>query len=169
MDKHSLSSVAQKAMEATLSTTATLSESDARDYLTAVIVSAISMLRTADESGFLYGFLRSALASLGQPVTTLVNPHGGLDVSVHLGATLANPEAFNSVDELRRELASTNEQLIERDIMLADQKAVLEQLLRDVAPIALAHYKKDATQVKLQLDEFCRRHLMIKPAPDAVH
>ncbi|OQS34269.1 hypothetical protein B0T40_15610 [Chromobacterium haemolyticum] len=159
----------EQAMETTLTTVAAFNGQEACEYLTSLITASVSLLRSADE-GFLYGFLRSALASLGKPVSVVPNPYGGeLGVAVHMGASIANPDAIQSVEELRRELHAANEQLIERDIQLADQKVAMARIVQDFGPIAVAHYKKNAPLVYQLLDEFCKRNLVVKNAPSTMH
>jgi hypothetical protein len=117
-----ISDALEQAMENTLATAAKFELPEVIDYLTGTITAAVSLLRAADDGKFVYGFLKSALASLGKEAMTAPNPHGGpLGLSVHMGASVANPEALHTVEELRKELYSANDQLLERDIQLADQ------------------------------------------------
>lgn len=169
MNKQPITPAAEKAMQSTLSEVAKLSNEDASEYLSAIVVTAISMLRTTDGEQFVYGFLRSALASLAHEVKHVDNPHGGnAGLSVHVSATLANPDAITAVEDLRRELHQANDQLIERDIQLADQKAVMNQVLRDISPILIAHTTGQAEQVNNLLNSFCARHVVVKTASGKV-
>lgn len=158
------------AMENTLAAAAKLDQGDAIDYLTGTITAAVSMLRAVDDGKFVYGFLKSALASLGKEAMSAPNPYGGaLGISVHMGASMANPEALHTVEELRKELYSANDQLLERDIQLADQKAILQHVFTDFGKVVLAHKDKDAVLLKSLLDEFCQKHVRFVPKNGTVH
>ncbi|WP_293766357.1 hypothetical protein [uncultured Aquitalea sp.] len=161
----------KKALETTLRTAAEFKGEDTVEYLTGVTTAAISLLRAVDDGRLVYGYLRSALASLGQESTVNANPHGGdLGVSVHMGASMANPEMLHSVEELRRELHSANEQLIERDIKLADSKHALQPIIAAVGQIAGAHLRKDAPKVNKLLNEFCKKYVRLAgQRSDAIH
>ena len=77
----------EKAIKTTLQTAAEFKGGDVVEYLTGVTTAAISLLRSVDDGRLVYGYLRSALASLGQESAVNANPHGGdLGVSVHMGA-----------------------------------------------------------------------------------
>ncbi|WP_215782040.1 hypothetical protein [Paludibacterium sp. B53371] len=170
MNQQTISQAAEKAMQVTLSETAQLSNEDASEYLSAVATTAISMLRSIDGESFVYGFLRSALASLGQEVGVAENPFGGTaGIAVQVGARQIDPNQIHSLQELREALHQANEQLLDRDIQLVNQKAVLQRVLRDIAPILLAHASGNADQVKGLLDAFCTRHVLIKKPDSQLH
>ena len=165
-----ISDALEQAMENTLATAAKFELPEVIDYLTGTITAAVSLLRAADDGKFVYGFLKSALASLGKEAMTAPNPHGGpLGISAHMGASMANPEMLHTVEELRRELHSANDQLIERDIQLADQKAIMQRVFTDFGKVVLAHKDKDAVLLKSLLDEFCQKHVRFVPKNGTVH
>lgn len=170
MNQQPISQAAEKAMQVTLSETAQMSNEDASEYLSAVATTAISMLRNIDGESFVYGFLRSALASLGQKVGSAVNPFGGTaGIAVPVGATQVDPDQIHTVQELREALRQANEQLLDRDIQLGDQQAVLQRVLRDIAPILITHATGQAEQVYSLLNAFCAKHVVIKTPDSQLH
>ena len=84
--------------------------------------------------------------------------------------TMANPEAFDNVEELRQELHRANDSILQ----LADQnhelKYVLQGVSHTLARVVAAHIEGNHDFVKRELDDIVAKHVKIVQKPEgAVH
>lgn len=68
--------------------------------------------------------------------------------------TLTNPDAIDSVDELRRELHAANEKILELTLELHEMKGVLDSMGRTLTSIAVPYMQGKPDELIAALDEF---------------
>ena len=89
---------------------------------------------------------------------------------ITMAPTMANPEAFNTVPELREELHRANASLLELSEQVHELTAITQDMSRRMARIVLPHLGGDQEAVKRELDEFVARYVkVVQAAPGGLH
>lgn len=84
--------------------------------------------------------------------------------------TMANPEAFHTVPELRQELHRANENLLKLTDQLHSLSCVTQDISEVLANILIAHMAGKADAVKELLDKIAARHVkVVPPTPGGLH
>ncbi len=90
--------------------------------------------------------------------------------TVTMCPTLANPEAFDNVEELRRELHRANDNVLRLTDQLHEERYVLQSVSESLAGVVLCHIAGEQDAVKRKLDEIVAKHVKIVRKPEgAVH
>lgn len=79
--------------------------------------------------------------------------------------TLANPEAFDSVAELRVELRRANDNLLQLSDQLHEERYVLQSVSEALSCVVLAHMKGQHDIVKRELDAIVAKHVKVVQKP----
>lgn len=79
--------------------------------------------------------------------------------------TMANPEAFNTVQELREELHSANATILKMSEQLHSLCCITQDISERLARLVLAHLGDDQAAVKRELDEIVSRYVKIVQKP----
>ena len=64
-------------------------------------------------------------------------------MSVHQGPTLTNPNAIDSVAELRTELSHANQQLLRLDQQVIDMKLILQEMAKALNSLVVPYLQGD--------------------------
>lgn len=79
------------------------------------------------------------------------------EFTVTVVPTMANPEAFDSIFDLRRLLHRANDDLLDLTGRLQDQTALTENVCQSFFTVIKAHANGDAARVTELLDTFAKR------------
>ncbi|MCG9033335.1 hypothetical protein [Laribacter hongkongensis] len=136
-----------------------LNEDDGINFLSAITVLSLSLMRNRKGADYTRQFMLTGLADMSRDAETRTVSGSGLavDLSGHGGPV--NPDDLDTIALLRAELVRVGELLQEAEGQATSRQEVLEALGRDMSRIVLAHLSQDATKVKRTLDEFCERHV----------
>ena len=85
--------------------------------------------------------------------------------TVTMCPTLANPEAFDNVEELRRELHRANENVLQLTDQLHVANYVVQRISESLASVVIAHMAGDQGAVKRELDDIVAKHVMVVQKP----
>ncbi|MCG9024247.1 hypothetical protein LH417_15220 [Laribacter hongkongensis] len=142
-----------------------LNEDDGINFLSAITVLSLSLMRNRKGADYTRQFMLTGLANMSRDAETITIPGSGLavDLSDHGGPV--NPDDLDTIALLRAELVRVGELLQEAEGLAASRQEVLEALGRDMSRIVLAHLSQDATNVKRTLDEFCEQHVHVVNTP----
>lgn len=77
-----------------------------------------------------------------------------MNMNILQGPQLANPDAFNSVDELRSLLAQANESLLTQFLLAAQRDDLINQLVMSHNNVLMAHLSGDDDAVKNCLESY---------------
>lgn len=78
---------------------------------------------------------------------------------------MANPEAFNTVPELREELHSANATILKMSEQLHSLSCVTQDISERLAKLVVAHIQGQDDYVKRELDEIVSRHVKVVQKP----
>ncbi|MCG9027038.1 hypothetical protein [Laribacter hongkongensis] len=142
-----------------------LNEDDGINFLSAITVLSLSLMRNRKGADYTRQFMLTGLADMSRDAETRTVSGSGLavDLSGHGGPV--NPDDLDTVELLRAELVRVGELLQEAEGLATSRHEVLEALGRDMSRIVLAHLPQDATEVKRTLDEFCEQHVHVVNTP----
>ncbi|MCG9024250.1 hypothetical protein LH417_15235, partial [Laribacter hongkongensis] len=142
-----------------------LNEDDGINFLSAITVLSLSLMRNRKGADYTRQFMLTGLADMSRDAETRTVSGSGLavDLSGHGGPV--NPDDLDTIALLRAELVRVGELLQEAEGLATSRQEVLEALGRDMSRIVLAHLSQDATNVKRTLDEFCERHVHVVNTP----
>ncbi|MEW5892422.1 MAG: hypothetical protein AB1697_04710 [Pseudomonadota bacterium] len=79
--------------------------------------------------------------------------------------TMANPEAFDNVEELRRELHRANDNLLQVTDQLHETRYVLQSVSESLARVVFAHMQAKPDDVKSLLDNLVAKHVKVVQQP----
>ena len=85
--------------------------------------------------------------------------------TVTMCPTLANPEAFDNVEELRRELHRANDNVLQLTDQLHETRYVLQGVSERLARVVFAHMQAKHDDVKSLLDEIVAKHVKVMQQP----
>ena len=85
--------------------------------------------------------------------------------TVTMCPTLANPEAFDNVEELRRELHRANENVLQLTDQLHVANYVVQRISASLASVVIAHMAGDQGAVKRELDDIVAKHVKVVQQP----
>ena len=92
------------------------------------------------------------------------------DPIITMCPTMANPEAFSTVPELRDELHRANENLLKMADRLHSLTCVTQDISEVLANILVAHMAGKTEAVKELLDKIAARHVrVVPPTPGGLH
>ena len=77
-----------------------------------------------------------------------------IDVTVMVGPTIANPEKFNTIEDLRRELHRVNKELFEQSALMAKLNATGVQMAGFIENVLKQHIRSDADAVAACCDTY---------------
>ncbi|MBE5529457.1 hypothetical protein A9J41_15160 [Laribacter hongkongensis] len=142
-----------------------LNEDDGINFLSAITVLSLSLMRNRKGADYTRQFMLTGLADMSRDAETRTVSGSGLavDLSGHGGPV--NPDDLDTIALLRAELVRVGELLQEAEGQATSRQEVLEALGRDMSRIVLAHLSQDATEVKRTLDEFCEQHVQVVNTP----
>lgn len=84
--------------------------------------------------------------------------------------TMANPEAFDNIEELRLELHRANDNVLRLTDQLHEERYVLQSVSESLAGVVLCNIAGEQDAVKRKLDEIVAKHVKIVRKPEgAVH
>lgn len=79
--------------------------------------------------------------------------------------TMANPEAFDNVEELRLELRRANDSVLQLTDQLHEERYVLQSVSESLARVVLGHMAGDQDAVKRELDKIVAKHVKVVQKP----
>ena len=79
--------------------------------------------------------------------------------------TMANPEAFDNVEELRRELHRANDSVLQLTDQLHETRYVLQGVSESLARVVFAHMQGKHDDVKSLLDNLVAKHVKVVQQP----
>ena len=79
--------------------------------------------------------------------------------------TMANPEAFDNVEELRRELHRANDSVLQLTEQLHETRYVLQGVSESLARVVFAHMQAKHDDVKSLLDNLVANHVKVVQKP----
>ena len=85
--------------------------------------------------------------------------------TVTMCPTLANPEAFDNVEELRRELHRANDNVLQLADQLHVANYVVQRISASLASVVIAHMAGDQDAVKRELDDIVAKHVKVVQKP----
>ena len=85
--------------------------------------------------------------------------------TVTMCPTLANPEAFDNVEELRRELHRANENVLQLTDQLHVTNYVVQRISESLASVVIAHMQAKHDDVKSLLDNLVAKHVKVVQKP----
>ena len=85
--------------------------------------------------------------------------------TVTMCPTLANPEAFDNVEELRRELHRANDNVLQLADQLHVANYVVQRISASLASVVIAHMAGDQGAVKRELDDIVAKHVKVVQQP----
>lgn len=85
--------------------------------------------------------------------------------TVTMCPTLANPEAFDNVEELRRELHRANDNVLQLTDQLHETRYVLQGVSEILARVVFAHMQAKHDDVKSLLDNLVANHVKVVQQP----
>ncbi|MCG9033307.1 hypothetical protein [Laribacter hongkongensis] len=142
-----------------------LNEDDGINFLSAITVLSLSLMRNRKGADYTRQFMLTGLADMSRDADTIKAPCSDLNIDISGYGGPVNPDDLNTVELLRAELVRLGELLQEAEGQATSRQEVLEALGRDMSRIVLAHLSQDATKVKRTLDEFCERHVHVVNTP----
>ena len=90
--------------------------------------------------------------------------------TITMGPTMANPEAMNTVAELRQELHRANEQLLRFSERLHGVSTTAQQLGEVLVELLMMHMRGDGTALDARMTQLVDRHVrMASKPPGGVH
>lgn len=81
------------------------------------------------------------------------------DHTITIGPTITNPEALDTVAELRAALHLSNEQALERGELLHRHRVVFDGLVKDLRGILVLHIQDKPIDVYSQLNVLVKKHV----------
>lgn len=92
------------------------------------------------------------------------------DPVITMGPTLANPEAFTTVSELREELSRTNDLVLEMSERLHTMNTAAHQLGQVLSDLMLLHMQGKTEELVALMDHIQARHVrVVHKAPGGLH
>lgn len=85
--------------------------------------------------------------------------------TVTMCPTLANPEAFDNVEELREELHRANASILKMADQLHTLSCVTQDISKRLARVVLGHMAGDQDAVKRELDDIVAKHVKVVQQP----
>lgn len=82
---------------------------------------------------------------------------------ITMAPTLSNPEAFSTVDELRRELHRANSELLEVSEHLHGARCALQDVARTLSKLVLAYLAGDGAKVADLLADVIKNNVRVIP------
>ena len=79
--------------------------------------------------------------------------------------TLANPEAFSTVPELREELHRANDSILKLSDQLHSLSCVTQDISERLSRMVLGHMAGDQDAVKRELDDIVANHVKVVQKP----
>ena len=79
--------------------------------------------------------------------------------------TMANPEAFDNVEELRQELHRANDSVLQLTEQLHETRYVLQGVSESLARVVFAHMQAKHDDVKSLLDNLVAKHVKVVQKP----
>lgn len=79
--------------------------------------------------------------------------------------TMANPEAFSTVPELREELHRANATILKMADQLHEERYVLQSVSESLAHVVLGYMAGDQDAVKRELDKIVAKHVKVVQKP----
>ena len=79
--------------------------------------------------------------------------------------TMANPEAFDNVEELRQELHRANDSVLQLTDQLHETRYVLQGVSESLARVVFAHMQAKHDDVKSLLDNLVAKHVKVVQKP----
>lgn len=79
--------------------------------------------------------------------------------------TMANPEAFNTVPELREELHRANASILKMADQLHSMSCITQDIGERLSRLVLAHMAGNQDAVKRELDEIVAKHVKVVQKP----
>ena len=79
--------------------------------------------------------------------------------------TMANPEAFDNVEELRQELHRANDSVLQLTDQLHETRYVLQGVSESLARVVFAHMQAKHDDVKSLLDNLVANHVKVVQKP----
>ena len=79
--------------------------------------------------------------------------------------TMANPEAFDNVEELRQELRRANDSVLQLTEQLHETRYVLQGVSESLARVVFAHMQAKHDDVKSLLDNLVANHVKVVQKP----
>ena len=79
--------------------------------------------------------------------------------------TMANPEAFDNVEELRQELHRANDSVLQLTEQLHETRYVLQGVSESLARVVFAHMQAKHDDVKSLLDNLVANHVKVVQKP----
>ena len=79
--------------------------------------------------------------------------------------TMANPEAFDNVEELRRELHRANDNVLQLADQLHETNYVVQRISASLASVVIAHMQAKHDDVKSLLDDIVAKHVKVVQQP----
>lgn len=79
--------------------------------------------------------------------------------------TLANPEAFDNVDDLRKELQRANENVLQLTDQLHEERYVVMRVSESLSRVVWAHMQGKHDDVKTLLDHLVAAHVKVVQVP----
>ena len=79
--------------------------------------------------------------------------------------TMANPEAFDNVEELRQELHRANDSVLQLTDQLHETRYVLQGVSASLARVVFAHMQAKHDDVKSLLDNLVAKHVKVVQKP----
>ncbi|MEW6309902.1 MAG: hypothetical protein AB1532_03110 [Pseudomonadota bacterium] len=90
--------------------------------------------------------------------------------TVTICPTLANPEAFDNVEELRQELHRANDSLLQLTDQLHEERYVVRRVSESLANVVFAHMQGKHDDVKSLLDHLVANHVkVVQPPQGGLH
>ncbi len=84
--------------------------------------------------------------------------------------TMANPDAFTDINELREELHRANDSILQLTDQLHEERYVVQHVTKSLANVVFAHMEGKHDDVKAMLDHLVAKHVKIVQKPEgAVH
>ncbi|WP_369951954.1 hypothetical protein [Ralstonia syzygii] len=86
--------------------------------------------------------------------------------TITMGPTMANPEAFDTVPELREQLHNANRAILQLTGELHSLNCVVQDLISErLARMVLGHMRGDQDAVRRELDDIVANHVKIVQQP----
>ena len=79
--------------------------------------------------------------------------------------TMANPEAFDNVEELRQELRRANDSVLQLTEQLHETRYVLQGVAESISRVVFAHMQGKHDDVKTLLDHLVATHVKVVQKP----
>ena len=79
--------------------------------------------------------------------------------------TMANPEAFDNIEELRQELHRANANLLQLTDQLHEERYVLQSVSEALSRVVFAHMQAKHDDVKSLLDNLVAKHVKVVQKP----